>query len=270
MNDRIKKLYSWSFPIVVIAGVLYLTVSSINGDGVGNPQKYAAQLQPIKPFFASISSSISASVSLLWEKINNATSPTQTAPESTSNNSNISIPTSTSQKNVSSSSGTSPVNSHVFIPPPVSQKGASSSLVTGNASSKTYSGNGFTPSTHFPDLAIQIVDTGILSGNDIFTHATSVEPGQRGAVVFDVKNIGGSVSPEWNFSAKIPTPSADFTSETQFALAPGEGIRFTMAFSNLQSNGTNTVSFAVDPNTKIPNDPDRKNNTASATLFRDY
>ena len=258
MNNRIKKLSSWSMPIAVISAVLYLTVSFINGDRIGSPQTYARQLKPVKPFLASLSNSISASVILLWEKINNATSPSQTgegtAPADSAD-SYVFTPTSTSQTNETFSPVTPAPNSYVSAP--TSTNGGSST-------------GGFASSARFPDLAVQIVDTGILSGNDVFTHATSTQAGQRAAVVFDVKNIGGSVSPEWNFRAAIPTPDSNYTSLTQSALAPGEGIRFTMAFSNLGSNGTNTVSFVVDPNTKVTDDPDRNNNTTSTTLFRNY
>lgn len=242
-------------PIAVISAVLYLTVLFINGDRIGSPQTYAKQLGPVKPFLASISSSISASVILLWEKINSATSPSQTGGETAPADSYVFTPTSTSRTNEISSPVAPAPNSYVYAP---------------TSTNSGASPGGFASSARFPDLTVQIIDTGILSGSDIFTRATSTHAGQRAAVVFDVKNIGGKVSPEWNFRAAIPTPDSNYTSLTQSPLAPGEGIRFTMAFSNLGSNGTNTVSFVVDPNTKIPDDPDRNNNTASATLFRNY
>ena len=257
MEDRLKKLYSWSVPIAVIMGILYLSISFMNGDGIGNPQKYAAQFKSLRPFFASISPSL--------ENIGASVSPARTVLETSSTNAHVF--TSTSTHPDVSTPKSSPVSPPVSQPPSVSGTG-----INGSNSSRTSSSPSgvASPPAGPPDLAVQIVDTGILSIDNIFTHATSVEPGKRGAVVFDVKNIGGSFSPQWIFSAKIPIPDSDYTSVTQSALAPGESIRFTMAFSNLNQNATNTVSFTVDPNIQVSNDPDRKNNNASTTLFRNY
>ena len=269
MNDRIKKLSSWGMPIVIISGILYLTVSFINGDEIkmGSPKSFLG--------------SISTSVSLFFEKNGSAAPRSQTTKEIVPADSYVFTPTSTSPTPTSTSPTSTSQNNKIsssIIPAPTStpQKNKTSTIFTGNVQKKTYpageltsSPGGLASSTNFSDLSINIVDTGILN-NDIFVHATSVQPGQKAAVVFDVKNIGGKASSEWIFSAQIPTPSANFTSETQAGLAPEEGIRFTMAFSNLLSSGTNNVSFTVDPSVRISSDPDRKNNAASTTLFRNY
>src|SRR3989344_2264362 len=241
MNDRIKKLSSWSMPIVIIAGLLYLSVSFINGDEI--------KFGPVKPFLASISNS----VSLFFEKIGGVAPNSQTAEETTPTDSNISTPTSTVQNNETSSSLEILAESSYALTPaqaPPTQKNGTSTVFTGNIERKTYSAGestttsrGIVSSGDFPDLSIQIVDMGILNSEDVFAHATSVQQGQKGAVVFDVKNIGGKASSEWIFSGQIPTPIGNFTSEEQIGLAPEEGIRFTMGFSNLINSGVNNVSF---------------------------
>lgn len=257
MENRIKKLSSWAVPIIVIAGVLYLTVASIGGE-IENPQKYAAaQVSSLKPHFASISAA--------WGKILTILSPAQTVPEPPPESSEppadssalVSTPSFQEQESASSSP-----ERKTAPPSPPAKTGAKKPPVFLNSRASS-------ADTNVPDLAIEVIDTGILNG-EVFTHATSVELGQRAAVVFDVKNIGKRISPEWNFSARIPTPAAEFTSETQSPLGPGDGIRFTMAFSNLERNGTNTISFTVDPNTKVLNDQSRSNNAASAMLYRNY
>lgn len=258
MEDRIKKLYSWSIPIVIIAAIVYLSISFMNGDGIGDPKKYAVRFESLKFFFASVFVSL--------EKMSTPTSPINIVPETDSQVFTSTLASSpTPPKNTSPSenkSASSPVSPSS---PPVYGTGNNGGMFTEiPVSSST------PPSSGPPDLSVQIIDTGILSIDNIFSHATSVELGQKGAVVFEVKNIGGNVSPEWIFTAKIPIPDHDYTSLTQSTLAPGETIRFTMGFSNLEHTATNTVSFSVDPNIRVSNDPDRNNNNASTTLFRHY
>ncbi len=266
MNDRIKKLSSWSMPIVIIAGILYLTISLINGKEIFTTSFINSgemHFKQTKHYIASIFTDFYVFImkSTIQE---NKTSSLETAVST-------STPTSTSQESRTSENRTLSPGTAVSTSTPISTSTLTSTspLFTGKNQIKIYPSGGSVSSANFPDLSLQIIDTGILNG-DVFTHATSIQSGQKAAVVFDVRNIGGSVSPEWNFSAEMPILNANFISETQSALAPGEGIRFTIAFNDLKNNATNTISFVVDPGKIVSNDPDRKNNTASTTLFRNY
>ncbi len=255
-------------PIVVIAGILYLTISLINGKEIltasfiNNTTSFInsgeTQFKQTKNFLASIFTGFRVFITNSTIQKNETSSSAITTPTSTT----TSTQTSTIQKNETSSSA-------ITIPTPA--PASTSPIFTGKNQTKIYPSGGFIPPTPAspPDLSLQIVDTGILNG-DVFTYATSVQLGQKAAVVFDVRNIGGNVSPEWNFSAEIPTLSPNFISETQSALAPGEGIRFTIGFNDIKGSGTNTVSFVVDSSKIVSNDPNRTNNTASTTLFRNY
>jgi len=269
MENRIKKLTSWSVPVVAIAAVSVASFVLISGNGLGfgniNPKQYAAQLGflNVKSFFASVSDSLQhlgSSAFPAVQKDDQGSTPPDNSGYASDNSGN-------------------PAADSSFAPNTPLSGGSSDSGTQSTVTQATSSGTGTsgltkTPPANIPagpaDLAIQILDTGILDSSNAFVHATKVESGQKGAVVFEVKNIGGSRSPQWIFSANIPIPDSSYVSAVQSALAPGEAIRFTMAFSNLNQNGLNQASFIVDPNNQVPNDPNRNNNTASATLYRDY
>lgn len=121
-----------------------------------------------------------------------------------------------------------------------------------------------------PDFSVQIIDVGIIDDlTGAFVATSSVGSGRQAAVVFDVSNIGTAVSEPWQFGAKLPTVGGDFTSEVQQSLAPGDRIRFTIGFQNLNQLGENTATFTVDPSEKLK-DASRANNTATATVVRGY
>lgn len=135
--------------------------------------------------------------------------------------------------------------------------------IQGSGGSRAFDPNGY------PDLAIEILDTGILLG-DTFVKSSSVGQGQRAAVIFSVKNIGTNITPDWKFKANLPTANGEFTSETQTPIYPGDRIEFTIGFDNPNNQGANTVNLVVDPEGRIFKDPNRVNNYASVTIQRNY
>jgi len=250
MQTRIKKLSSWAVPVIAIGVVAIASVFLIGGQrmsfGALNPGNYSFSfnLNALKPFFASVSDSVQHFGSSVG------------SPQSPSQTSNDTVP--------SSDSGS---NTPLGID---GQTTATAPLPSGNSPAANNNGNNAgTPATP-PDLSIQIIDTGIIDNNNAFTHAVKVEAGQRGAVIFEVKNIGGSASGQWMFKGIIPISDSNYTSPMQESLARGEAIRFTMAFSNLKQQGNNTASFVVDPDNQVSADPNRTNNTVSAVLVRNY
>lgn len=135
--------------------------------------------------------------------------------------------------------------------------------IQGGSGSRAFDPNGY------PDLAIEIIDIGILVG-DTFIKSSSVGQGQRAAVMFSVKNLGTNITPDWKFKANLPTRNGEFTSETQTPLYPGDRIEFTIGFDNPANAGSNTVHLVVDPEGRIFKDPNRVNNYASAVIQRNY
>ena len=120
------------------------------------------------------------------------------------------------------------------------------------------------------DLAVQIVDTGIATGGGVgFVHTDPIPAGERPAIVFSVINAGTAVSERWQFTLNLPAPDGRFTSELQLPLAPGEGRRFTIGFSELLRQGENQATVTVFP-WKGSGDANAANDAATALLTRGY
>ncbi|MBI4085557.1 MAG: hypothetical protein HY432_03600 [Candidatus Liptonbacteria bacterium] len=260
MIERIKKLYQSVVPIAVIAAVLFFSISLINGAVVF--PKLTIPLGKLQPNLASVSLAAKNFVILLQK----------TAIDTAKN---------------FASQTTAPGDSGV---PVQDQNGSSNSALTGTTGTPTStvtttvtnpSRTTSTPANSsgiptvvpatpgVPDLEIKTVDIGILEGNT-FVHADSVKSGQKAAIVFDIKNIGTRVSPEWDFYAQIPSSVGNYKSNLQSPLAPGEYVRFTLGFDNLNSSGTNFISITADPDSKVSGDPNRANNVATTTIVRGY
>ncbi len=106
-----------------------------------------------------------------------------------------------------------------------------------------------------PNLVVYPLAVGYIDADtNAFVATTSpLSPSQRVAVRFQVKNEGGTTTPQWRFAAVLPTvPPAIFRSPLQQPLAPGDRIEFTLAFDKVRS-GTSSVSVRinVDPDNKV-------------------
>jgi len=99
------------------------------------------------------------------------------------------------------------------------------------------------------DLAIRITETGILDKDtNEFTVTDSMGVSNRGAVQFEVINLGTKTSDEWVFSAVLPTnPAYTFNSDKQSRLAPGDRIEFTLGFDSVIHESEGTITIHVDP-----------------------
>lgn len=148
----------------------------------------------------------------------------------------------------------------------------SSGAVAGESQTKIYSRSSVLKilPNGVSDLAVRIINTGIIDDvSGEFAVATSVPRNQQAAIVFDIINIGTAVSDPWNFYANLPSPDGYFNSETQPALRPGDRVRFTIGFKDLNQPGENKAILTVDPKNAI-RDANRNNDYATATLIRSY
>ena len=122
------------------------------------------------------------------------------------------------------------------------------------------------------DLALKIIDRGIINETTReFTSTSTVLAGERAATVFEVINIGGTGSGNWQFKTSLPVPEPEnnFISEIQAGLKPLERVRFTIGFGELKDRRENTATFSLIINDG-PADVNLTNNTASTTLIRGY
>ncbi|MBI2055688.1 MAG: hypothetical protein HYT42_02235 [Candidatus Sungbacteria bacterium] len=122
-----------------------------------------------------------------------------------------------------------------------------------------------------PDLAVRIVDTGIIrDGTDEFVRATSTPRGAQGGVGFDVENAGTAVSQKWRFSVLLPILYDNvFNSDIQEPLSPGEKVRFTIGCRNPRFGGDGALVVTVDPRNEI-RDANRDNSSARTVIVSEF
>lgn len=97
------------------------------------------------------------------------------------------------------------------------------------------------------DLAVTFIGVGTYNtSTKKFTAKSSLDEDQRGALRFEVKNIGTKTSTEWYFTASLPTDS-DFTyrSNANAPLAPNERQVVTLQFDNVSEDGDERIVVAV-------------------------
>ena len=98
----------------------------------------------------------------------------------------------------------------------------------------------------FTDLAITYLGVGSLSDNDVFTPRANLDNDLRGAVRFEVKNIGTKTSGFWTFKAELPTAQGfTYDSSLQDALKPNERSVITLGFDTLATPGSRRISASV-------------------------
>ncbi|MCB9806086.1 hypothetical protein H6775_02920 [Candidatus Nomurabacteria bacterium] len=91
----------------------------------------------------------------------------------------------------------------------------------------------------------------------------------RSTVQFTVANIGGRSTGNWQLAYTNPTtPITTEYSPLQPSLAPGQSLRFTLAFTE-QSAPSNTISISVDPG-NVVSESSESNNFATAIVTGNY
>ncbi|MCA9361122.1 hypothetical protein KC845_01040 [Candidatus Kaiserbacteria bacterium] len=105
------------------------------------------------------------------------------------------------------------------------------------------------------DLQITYKAVGIQNGS-VFIPKSNIKTDEKGAIQFEVKNIGTKTSENWFFEANLPSGIV-YKSDNQVALKPNERALFTLGFEGITKTGTE--SFGVKVNTK--NDTNQNNNS---------
>lgn len=103
---------------------------------------------------------------------------------------------------------------------------------------------------------------------DLTARIVSVETSQGTTIVrFDVKNVGNSHAGSWRFMASLPSSTSPwYESPLQAPLGPGNGVIFTLSFTN--DYGGN-VSITVDPDNTV-RESNENNNTLVHSLGGSY
>lgn len=109
----------------------------------------------------------------------------------------------------------------------------------------------------YTDLAVTLRGVGVLDSANRFTNSGTLVAGARGAIQFEVKNIGTKTSPTWSYEALLPTGDT-YEATQQVALRPNERTVLTIGFTvpdNLR--GLQTWNASVTSRT----DTDARNNS---------
>jgi len=117
------------------------------------------------------------------------------------------------------------------------------------------------------DLGVQILETGILDPEtNVFTTIDVIKTTDRGAVKFEVTNLGTKTSEEWTFNVVLPTnPPHIFLSENQQVLAPGERIEFTLGFDAVVHEEEGVITINIDPDNSLE-EVTKDNNIVKVTI----
>jgi hypothetical protein len=112
------------------------------------------------------------------------------------------------------------------------------------------------------DLKATILGVGRIDrATNAFTATSSISLSDRGAVKFEVENVGTAVSPSWTFNVVVPTfPAFIYHSNNQQPLQPGDKIEYTIGFDSIKSDGKpNTIVVNVDPISSIKESTEANN-----------
>jgi hypothetical protein len=96
----------------------------------------------------------------------------------------------------------------------------------------------------FTDLAVKFLGVGTINSKNEFVKKSELEAGEKGALQFEVKNIGTKTSSSWTFEADLPDGS-DYDSKTQTALKPNERAVLTIALEDAGDDGSKKFSVKV-------------------------
>ena len=123
-----------------------------------------------------------------------------------------------------------------------------------------------------PDLEVTILATGIITTDNIFTPTESMKSTEKGAVRFQIRNIGGKETGSWTFNVVLPTfPMHIFHSEIQKSLRPGDRVEYTLGFDQVNSGLTEAViTINADPTESIKEISENNNIRQKTIQIVDY
>lgn len=118
------------------------------------------------------------------------------------------------------------------------------------------------------DLTARILEIGTISTTTgAFIPKREVGTYDRGAIRFEVINVGNKTSDSWTFAAVLPTfPDYIFQSESQQPLRPGDRIEFTIGFDSVKRQAQSEFRINVDPIGSVK-ESNKDNNIIKGTFY---
>lgn len=117
------------------------------------------------------------------------------------------------------------------------------------------------------DLRVTIIEAGTVDrGTGTFIPSSTPSRSQKVGVRFAIENIGTKTSPQFDFSAVLPSyAQSNFQGPLVQELAPGQKVEFMMGFDSFSTQNGGVVTITVDPSSRIA-ESDKNNNTARYTI----
>lgn len=121
------------------------------------------------------------------------------------------------------------------------------------------------------DLSVHVIgyglvdnSTGVFEAKDAIPH--TLPSGKRGAIRFEIVNVGTNVSGEWRFEAELPTsPNYTYTSDDQQTLFPGDKIVYTLGFNKVRNADEDDYRIEVDTRDDV-DESNENNNVVNGTV----
>jgi len=121
----------------------------------------------------------------------------------------------------------------------------------------------------FVDLKPKILAVGQIDRiTNVFTATSTILRSSRGAVKFEVENIGTKISSTWTFNLVLPTiPRHIYHSKNQQALLPGDRIEYVIGFDSIKDDASspNIIIVNIDPTNSV-REKDKTNNIVKTEL----
>lgn len=106
----------------------------------------------------------------------------------------------------------------------------------------------------YVDLAVRFLGVGTID-HDVFVPQPVLVEDQRGAIQFEIMNVGSKTTDEWEYEAELPG-GQDYESGEQDPLQPGERAILTIGFAELDRRGFEDFSVEVDAEGDVESDND--------------
>ena len=96
----------------------------------------------------------------------------------------------------------------------------------------------------YVDLQVTHVGVGTVNNNGVFTPLTKLDKDKKGAIRFEIKNIGTKTTDGWSYEAELPS-DISFDSNSQKDLKPNERVVITLGFDGITRTGIETFGAEV-------------------------
>lgn len=121
------------------------------------------------------------------------------------------------------------------------------------------------------DLIVRVIGYGLVDNSsgafeELDEIPRNLPSGKRGAIRFEVVNVGTNVSGEWRFEAELPTsPNYTYKSDDQQTLFPGDKIVYTLGFNKVRRGDEDDYRIEVDTRDDV-DESNENNNVVNGTV----